>query len=389
MHRKFPEASSSSSAQTTAGQPGPRPGRVLAALRTGLALSIIAALLLCFRYQSTLACLLFAAPAAGLLLLLAWPKSKSPETTSKSEQETDTKELHRLFDSGELAVFVRESGTGKVVDVNSTMCRMFKCSKHQALELAAGSLSSGEAPYTADEARLRLRIAEEGEPQKFDWQCRDLEGDCFWAEIYARRIRLGDSNRLVVTVRNITAEKQAHESARRLALMQEMIADYSGRFLRCHDGKTDTLTESMLAGACTMLDLEHACVLRLSEGGSTYSITHEWTASGIRGVKDAYQEVSVEGYRWSASLLMSGQVLRIDSLDRMPPESEFLRRELAGRGAKTMLGMPIMTAQGIVSGALIVHTYSAARHWSGEDERALSLVVDLLSRVFQREDMPA
>jgi two-component system, cell cycle sensor histidine kinase and response regulator CckA len=131
---------------------------------------------------------------------------------SARELASSEKRFRAIFDSVNEAIFLHEVETGVIVDVNRTTLEMFGYSEAELREGGVSLISSG-APYGAPEAVARLRAAAGGEPQRFEWHCRRRDGSLFWGEVDIRRATLGDVNRLVVLVRDISRRK-ADESDR-------------------------------------------------------------------------------------------------------------------------------------------------------------------------------
>jgi PAS domain S-box-containing protein len=130
-----------------------------------------------------------------------------------------------IFNAVNDAIFVHDTETGQIVDVNQVMCEMYGFTRDEARNLGLGVLSSNEPPYTQEAALEWLRKAIEGEPQVFEWRARDKSGRLFWVEVSLRRSVIGGKKRLLAVVRDITYRKQAvealHESEERFRMMAD------------------------------------------------------------------------------------------------------------------------------------------------------------------------
>jgi len=127
------------------------------------------------------------------------------------------------------ALLIQDAATGRIVDVNRTMCSMFGCSHAEALQMQVGELSLGEPPYSQQEAALRLGLAARGAPQVFEWRSRKKDGSLFWTEVNMRGVTINAEERIIVMVRDIDARKEAEEALRQneeilKVLMEEMPA---------------------------------------------------------------------------------------------------------------------------------------------------------------------
>jgi PAS domain S-box-containing protein len=130
-----------------------------------------------------------------------------------------------IFDSVNDAIFIHDLETGDILDVNRRMCEMYGYSPEEARRLDVGAISAGVAPYTLDEALQWIRRAAEGTPQLFEWLSKDKSGRLFWTEVNMRRACVGDRERLLVTVRDISDRKQAQDEVERTAAQWQTTFD--------------------------------------------------------------------------------------------------------------------------------------------------------------------
>ncbi|MEJ2717853.1 MAG: PAS domain S-box protein [Deltaproteobacteria bacterium] len=85
-----------------------------------------------------------------------------------------------IFNAANDAIFVHDIQTGKILDVNRKMCEMYGYSMAEASRLRVEALSSGKPPYSQKEAVRWIKRAVAGEPQLFEWQAKNKQGQLFW-----------------------------------------------------------------------------------------------------------------------------------------------------------------------------------------------------------------
>ncbi len=138
-------------------------------------------------------------------------RKKAEEALLDSEERFRT-----IFNSINDAVFVQDSETGAILDVNSTMCEMYGYSRKKVLQLKNQDLSLGQSPYSQKEALEWMRKAVAGNPQVFEWMAKHKSGRLFWVEVNIKKAIIGIQYRLLIVVRDITKRKKAEEELRKL-----------------------------------------------------------------------------------------------------------------------------------------------------------------------------
>jgi PAS domain S-box-containing protein len=140
------------------------------------------------------------------------------DALSHSEQN-----YREIFNSTSDAIFVHDAETGRVIDVNQAMLNMFQCSYEEALVADLDAFSQGESPYAAEDAVHKLQDALENGSSAFEWRSRKATGELFWSEVNLRSAVIGNHNRVLAAVRDISERKKAaenlHEVNERLSLL--------------------------------------------------------------------------------------------------------------------------------------------------------------------------
>ncbi|CAG0928900.1 Phytochrome-like protein cph1 [Thermoflexales bacterium] len=162
---------------------------------------------------------------AALLLGLALRSIKRASSQARHEaaERLKTEQAlrhseHRfraIFDSVNDAIFVHDLNDGRILDVNKTMCEMYRCTPEEARQLGIEDLSSGEAPYTGQEGLAWMQRAAAGQPQIFEWRAKDRTGRLFWVEVNMRRAAIDGQVRILVVVRDVSARKETEAALRR------------------------------------------------------------------------------------------------------------------------------------------------------------------------------
>ena len=119
-----------------------------------------------------------------------------------------------IFDASEDAIFVHDIDSGAIVDVNPRACSTYGYSRDALCSTTVASLSSGEPPYTEENARCLLQRARDGEVVRTEWHRRNRDGSLHWDELVLRRVELGGTPRILAITREISERKAAEEALR-------------------------------------------------------------------------------------------------------------------------------------------------------------------------------
>ncbi|MBI5625788.1 MAG: PAS domain S-box protein [Nitrosomonadales bacterium] len=152
--------------------------------------------------------------------------------------------FREIFNTVNDAIFIHDAETGRIVDVNNRMCEMYGMTHEEALACGADDLSAGTPPYSSAEAAEKIRLARTGGPQTFDWLARARDGHLFWVEVSLRFARIGNQQRVLAVVRDISDRKHADEEIRIAATVFEsqegmMVTDANSVILRVNQAFTD------------------------------------------------------------------------------------------------------------------------------------------------------
>jgi PAS domain S-box-containing protein len=133
-----------------------------------------------------------------------------------------------IFNASGDGIFIHDLDTGAILDVNRTVCRMYKYSFEEMHALSVQDLSAGTPGYTQDDALRVIGLAARGEPQIFEWRARDKNGELFWVEVSLRRVTLEGRERLLAIVRDISERKRVETEFRKISRQNELILEHAG-----------------------------------------------------------------------------------------------------------------------------------------------------------------
>jgi PAS domain S-box-containing protein len=115
--------------------------------------------------------------------------------------------FREIFNAANEAIFIHDSETGQIIDINQTMLKMYGYSREEALRSTINELSFGEPPYSQFEALNFVSKAINEGPQLFEWLARRKNGVLFWVEVALKSTKIGGEGRVLAVVRDVSERK--------------------------------------------------------------------------------------------------------------------------------------------------------------------------------------
>lgn len=154
---------------------------------------------------------LLAELAADMAFAIFAAQAESERQESEKALVESEESYRSIFDAANDAIFICDIESNLIIDVNQKACEMFLYDKDELVNRNIGYVSMGESPYGQDEANVIHGKAAKGEPQLFEWVCKDMADRLFWVEVNLRRAVINGKYRLLSVVRDITERKNNEE----------------------------------------------------------------------------------------------------------------------------------------------------------------------------------
>ena len=150
-------------------------------------------------------------------------RKQAEEMLQASEEK-----YREIFNATSEAIFIHDAETGKIIDVNDSMIRIYGYnSKEEALRCSFADGSGNPEPDTEEKAlRLIKKAIQEG-PQQFEWLARRKDGTHFWMEMQLMKTDIGGEKLVLAVGRDITERKQAEEAIRENEVKYHSLFDHS------------------------------------------------------------------------------------------------------------------------------------------------------------------
>jgi len=136
-------------------------------------------------------------------------EKKAEEKLTESERN-----YSEIFNATSEAIIIHDAKTGTIVDANNVVHDLFGYEIEDVLKLKVEDLSSGEFPFTQEEATRKIRKAVEEGPQVFDWRSRRKSGEIFWSSVSLKASQISGQGRVLAVIRDVSERKRAERSIR-------------------------------------------------------------------------------------------------------------------------------------------------------------------------------
>jgi PAS domain S-box-containing protein len=134
-------------------------------------------------------------------------------------------DLYRvLFESAEDAIFTMDGD--RFTDCNASTLRMFRCAREEIVGQTPYRFSPPSQPDGGDSkaaALARIEAALAGQPQRFEWLHRRLDGGLFHAGVTLNCYQVGKRRYLMAAVRDISDTKQAAAKLQEASTLHELV----------------------------------------------------------------------------------------------------------------------------------------------------------------------
>lgn len=135
-----------------------------------------------------------------------------------------------IFNATNDAVFVHDAYTGAIIEANKSVEKMYGYSREEIFFMNVHDFSSGEPPYSLDDAVSWIRKASEEGPQSYEWLGKKRNGDLFWAEVSLTSSHIGGEGRVLSVIRDISDRKEIEKKLQYFSSHDSLTGLYNRSF---------------------------------------------------------------------------------------------------------------------------------------------------------------
>lgn len=129
---------------------------------------------------------------------------------TQSLLEESEQKYRDIFNATSDAIFIHDCKTGVILDVNESMLQMFGYKKEEVLGSTIGKFSGDFFDEKTGIEKV-LEAARKRKGNIFEWESKKRSGELFWVEVNVSLSIVGEKERMIAVVRDITQRKRTYE----------------------------------------------------------------------------------------------------------------------------------------------------------------------------------
>jgi len=247
----------------------------------------------------------------------------------------------------------------------------------------------GFAFVHADEeptARANLEHAVTSQDPGADtWRLRHADGSWRWAEATGRIFQGEEGEpRVIGVLRDVTERRRAQEALERQLDLEHGLAELSRGFLEVEGESIDDAVRRGLASASNMAGADRSFLLTVVPGENEITDVYEWHSEDVPARGSEAISSGADGFPWALAAFRRGEILQVARLDEIPPEGEAERVDLARRGVRSLLGIPVGKRDSRI-GYLSFERVHREKGWTEQEVTLLRLVAEIFASALRRK----
>lgn len=189
------------------------------------------------------------------------------------------------------------------------------------------------------------------------------------------------TKRSIASLIDISPYIQTQQIIEKKALVEEILADISGRFVNTPFEQFDYQVSETLKSIGKFVNADRSYIFIFNYNQGLMDNTHEWCSEGIQPEKENLQHLPLENFPFWLDNLTPHRVINVPRVSELPDTAAAEREILQSQGILSILAIPLVF-EGKISGFLGFDSVRSVRIWAPDDIRLLQFASELLSNAF-------
>ncbi|MBP1928683.1 PAS domain S-box-containing protein [Methanolinea mesophila] len=190
------------------------------------------------------------------------------------------------------------------------------------------------------------------------------------------------------TIRDVSLERRAEEETRERALLEELFAGISRRFISRTSGDTGEIFDEALRELGTYAGVDRCVLLILDPGDVTITGVSEWCREDTSRIADFLLGTSLESFPWLLPQIRLGEVIEVPRMEKLPPGASAEQRYWKNLKVQMALVIPLLVNEEPAGALFLEHTRKKKRWAAARVEMiqtAGSLFANMVARLRDEE----
>jgi len=302
-----------------------------------------------------------------------------------STLQTALEKFQSLFDFNPALLTVLEKGEGGYVvqDINQAFIDKTGFSKGEIIgrNLAVtGLVKTNDMLHT-----MFAEVELNGSVKNIDITLSGKNGSLLTGVLSGNMIKKGARSLVLTAISDISAQKEAEDTLRRIVAMETHIAETSTRFINLNASEIDRTISKSLGEIGSLLNVDRVYIFLFNVDQGTCSNTHEWCSAGTGAQIDQLQDIPETELPWWMERMRCNENIILSHLEDLPPEACSEKAILESQHIKSLLVVP-MVWSGHLEGFMGFDSVSKAKKWISEDIAPLELLSSIITGALKRKE---
>jgi PAS domain S-box-containing protein len=305
-------------------------------------------------------------------------RKQAEDALRKSEER-----FFKAFQASPIIITISQLSNSKLLEVNETFEKIFEYSHEQVIGKTTVELGLWANPKDREHLGQAILTGKPVRNEEYQFQTRS--GNIITGLYSSELIVLGGEQCIISTVEDITERKKAEEIILSQLAFDKLLTKLQTRFSTAAGSEIDTAIETGLQEIASFIGVDRAFVIIVAQDRSSWSVTHEWFTHPASSIKKSSQEIPKGEFKWTEDRLLSGEVVKINTLDDFPPEAANIRKYCEDEGALSLLHVPISSPSSALIGSVGLDCHTHKIVWTDRDVTRLKIVGDAIAGILERK----
>lgn len=308
-------------------------------------------------------------------------KNKSLESENiKLKQRLNI--LQEIFEASITTNFLHDYETGKLIDINKTVEKLYGYSKDEILNMSIDELSLGETPYSKKEVEELFERVKKEKEIRFEWRGKRKDGSLFWTDNLMKVTIIDGKKFILVSSQNITERKKVEEAIIYRNNLEKLIFCISGRFINILPEEVDENIIISLSELCKFSNADTVLMYLYSLDKGSFELKYSWfnNKADAKKIMNCPQQFD----DWYFKQINKNKEIRISSLSKLADESAEIKKVYQCLGINSLIQVGLFS-QGVMIGFYGLLSNKNNRVWHDDEVNLLKILGEILINAIQRK----